>query len=85
MTTGKQIIKTWERNGNIFLFHTSETILELMVLSDRILRFRYASDGNFQRDHSYAISDKFEESLMQLAISETETPPNPSHAQEITL
>jgi alpha-glucosidase len=63
----------WERNGNSFLFYTSETILELLVLSDRIIRFRYASDGNFQRDHSYALWDRFEESLIQLAIIETDT------------
>lgn len=56
------IIQTWKKEGNYFYFYTSTTILELRVISDKIVRFRYAADGQFQRDFSYAVSEKLEES-----------------------
>jgi len=61
----------WKREGSSFYFNTSEIILEVNVLSDRIVRFRYASDGIFQRDFSYALSHKFENSLIELKVNES--------------
>ncbi|WP_291906271.1 glycoside hydrolase family 31 protein [Chitinophaga sp. CB10] len=65
-------IRSWKKEGNIFYFYTSETILEVRVISDKIIRFRYASDGTFQRDFSYATSDTLEESPIAFGIREFE-------------
>ncbi|SFD50305.1 alpha-glucosidase [Chitinophaga sp. CF118] len=66
------IIKEWKKEGNYFYFYTSETILEIRIISDKIIRFRYASDGKFQRDFSYAVSDRLEESPVNFGILEFE-------------
>ncbi|MCK7554600.1 DUF4968 domain-containing protein [Chitinophaga sedimenti] len=66
------LIKSWKKEGNYFYFYTTETILEIRVVSDKIIRFRYAADGKFQRDFSYAISEKLEESPVDFGIKEWE-------------
>ncbi|MBV7531553.1 glycoside hydrolase family 31 protein [Chitinophaga sp. sic0106] len=63
-------VRSWKKEGNIFYFYTTETILEVRVISDKIIRFRYASDGTFQRDFSYATSDTLEESPISFGIRE---------------
>ncbi|NIG54319.1 glycoside hydrolase family 31 protein [Chitinophaga sp. Cy-1792] len=63
-------VRSWKKEGNYFSFYTSETILEIRVISDKIIRFRYASDGTFQRDFSYATSDTLEESPIAFGIRE---------------
>ena len=60
-------IRRWEQKGNFFLFYTSETILEVQVLSDKLLRFRYAADGKFHRDFSYAVNPDIQVSLVSLS------------------
>ena len=52
-----------KKEGNFFIFITSETILEARVMTDKIIRFRYAADGFFQKDFSYAVSKYFDEKL----------------------
>jgi alpha-glucosidase len=67
-------ITKFRREGNTFFFYaTPETTLELKVLSDRIIRFRYAPEGSFERDFSYAIASGYEESIVELEIGEDET------------
>ncbi|RBL94084.1 glycoside hydrolase family 31 protein [Chitinophaga flava] len=65
-------IREWKKEGNYFCFYTSETILEVRVIADKIIRFRYAADGTFQRDFSYATSDTLEESPITFGIKEWE-------------
>lgn len=65
-------IKEWKKEGNYFYFYTSETILEVRIISDKIIRFRYAADGTFQRDFSYAVSDRLEESPVNFGLHEFE-------------
>jgi len=65
-------IKDWKKEGNYFYFYTTETILEVRIISDKIVRFRYAADGNFQRDFSYAVSDRLEESPVNFGLHEFE-------------
>jgi alpha-glucosidase len=60
-------IKHWEQKGNFFFFYTSETILEVQVLSDKVIRFRYAADGMFHRDFSYAVVPDIQVSLVSLS------------------
>lgn len=64
------MIRKWEKEGNFFYFYTSETILEVKIISDRIVRFRYAPDGNFKRDFSYAVSPALKESIISFEIHE---------------
>lgn len=67
-------ITKFRREGNTFYFHTKvEIILEVKVLSDRILRFRYATEGKFERDFSYAIAQNYAESIIELSVQEAET------------
>ncbi|MET6997897.1 glycoside hydrolase family 31 protein [Chitinophaga defluvii] len=65
-------VKEWKQEGNYFYFYTTETILEIRVISDKIVRFRYAADGTFQRDFSYATSEKMEDAPICFEIKEFE-------------
>lgn len=65
-------IQRWEKEGNFFYFYTSETILEIRIVSDKIIRIRYAPDGTFKRDFSYAVSPELKESIVFFEISELE-------------
>jgi alpha-glucosidase len=60
-------IRRWEQKGNLFYFYTSETILEVRVVNDRVFRFRYAADGTFHRDFSYALVNDLPEGLASLS------------------
>lgn len=53
-------ILSWEKRDNSFLFHGENASLELSVISDDILKFRYGHDGYFEDDFSYAIDPAFE-------------------------
>jgi alpha-glucosidase len=66
------VIREWKKEGNYFYFYTTETILEIRIISDKIIRFRYAADGKFQRDFSYAVSDRLEESPVNFGLREFE-------------
>ncbi|RAJ06812.1 alpha-glucosidase [Chitinophaga skermanii] len=65
-------VKEWKKEGNFFYFYTTETILEVRIISDKIVRFRYAADGTFQRDFSYAVSPQLEDSPEKFVIFEWE-------------
>ena len=58
----------WEQKGNFFYFYTSSTILEIKVINDKIIRFRYAADGQFHRDFSYGIVSDLQESIISLNV-----------------
>lgn len=51
--------KSITQKGNIFYFDCEETILAVYVLSNRIIRFRYANHKVFEKDFSYAIDPEF--------------------------
>jgi hypothetical protein len=63
-------VQSYKKEGNYIYFTTSETILEVKVKTDRIIRFRYAADGFFQDDFSYAVSKFFQEKLISLELTE---------------
>lgn len=65
-------VKSWKKEGNYFYFYTSDTILEVRVISDKVIRFRFAPDGKFPRDFSYAIVNDLKESIVYLDIKEFE-------------
>lgn len=65
---------SFERKEEEFVFFCkNELVLRLYVLSDSIIRFRYAVDGVFPDDFSYAIdNNQFKGNLAQLAFEEQE-------------
>lgn len=48
-------------------------ILRIQALSDHIIRIRYAPDGIFENDFSYAITTKFRSSVQKFAVSDKVT------------
>jgi len=50
---------SWIQHGNKLTLYAENTVLELSVISHTILKFRYANDGYFDDDFSYAIDPKF--------------------------
>lgn len=50
---------SWDKIGNKFFFHSENCSLEISVLTNDILKFRYANYGYFEDDFSYAIDPAF--------------------------
>ncbi|MEQ6122102.1 glycoside hydrolase family 31 protein [Reichenbachiella sp. MALMAid0571] len=52
----------WEKVGNSYIFHSENTSLELTVVTEDILKFRYGNFGYFEDDFSYGLDPdkKFE-------------------------
>ncbi len=63
-------IHSYKKEGNFFYFYNEDTILEVKVNTDSIIRFRYAPDGFFQKDFSYAVSKYFRIKLTSLQFEE---------------
>jgi len=45
----------YKQKSNVFYFYATNTILEITVHSDKVIRFRYSQDGDFHQDFSYAV------------------------------
>jgi alpha-glucosidase len=65
-------VLSYKKEGNFFYFYTADTILEVKMNTDSILRFRYAADGFFQKDFSYAVSKYFRVKLISMDFRELE-------------
>lgn len=52
-----QLVQSWEQKENRFYLYCPETVLEVTVCSENILRFRYSPEGRFADDFSYAIGE----------------------------
>lgn len=50
-----QLIEHWERLGSRFYFYCPETVLEVSVYAENIIRFRFSPEGRFEDDFSYAV------------------------------
>ena len=61
---------SWNRDGNHLYFHGEETILQVSVVTDTIIRFRYANYGMFEDDFSYAINPGFAPAIPKLEVLE---------------
>jgi len=56
-----------------FLIECSNQVtIQITILSDDIIRFRYGVDNVLERDFSYAIDDKFEKNIINLDTSESD-------------
>jgi alpha-glucosidase len=66
-------IVSFRQEGNQFYFVCENDVeLRLTVLTDRIIRFRYATIGVFENDFSYAIDKKFQPAPPELEFKEKE-------------
>ncbi|MEM8900728.1 MAG: TIM-barrel domain-containing protein [Bacteroidota bacterium] len=52
-----QIVQRWEKEGNKLYLYCPETILEISIVTDTILRFRFSPEGRFDDDFSYAVRE----------------------------
>ena len=64
-------IKSYSKEVDVLHFSTiNNVILELTVLRDSVLRFRYTTVGKFDNDFSYAIDSKASRGYNHLEITE---------------
>jgi alpha-glucosidase len=67
------VIETWKQVENAFYFQTKgNTKLEVKVVSDSIVRFRFSPYGNFQKDFSYSGAHAVQLDFNDLKITEKE-------------
>ncbi|HSY61271.1 MAG TPA: hypothetical protein VK796_05310, partial [Cytophaga sp.] len=66
------VVERWEKIDNRFYFYGQQTILEVRVFSDIVVRFRFAALGHFERDFSYSHAHTYQGVIEQLDISEEE-------------
>ena len=65
------IIQTFRREENTFTFECDHgVVLKVMVLTNKIIRFRYSTNGLFQKDFSYAIDPKFQAGSPEIEFKE---------------
>ena len=66
--------KSHKKSSNIVTFQSENSVLlQVHVVRDSILRFRYAPDGFFAKDFSYAIDEQQPHGSNELTVQETET------------
>ncbi|MEM9885716.1 MAG: TIM-barrel domain-containing protein [Bacteroidota bacterium] len=65
-------IHSYQQQNQIFLFQTENGIqLQVRVLSEHIIRFRYSFQKKFDRDFSYAIDPDFKAKEVEIQLEET--------------
>lgn len=64
-------IVSYKHDGNKFLIQTDNCMLEVWVVTDRIIRFRYGIEY-FGKDFSYAIDPKLKEGAKQIGFFDKE-------------
>jgi len=63
-----------QRTGNDFLIKTdNQCAIKISVLTDHMIRVRYSTDGYFENDFSYAISNKFLTSSSDVKYTENKS------------
>lgn len=53
-------IISWKQKKGKIKIYAQHSTLELRIINEKILKFRYANDGYFEDDFSYAIDPEFE-------------------------
>ncbi|MCO6492342.1 MAG: DUF4968 domain-containing protein, partial [Phaeodactylibacter sp.] len=67
-------VMQYQEKGDIFVYESENGVaLKIEVLSDHILRFRYAPEGRFERDFSYALDPAARRTLPRVTIGGDET------------
>jgi alpha-glucosidase len=62
-----------EENGSYLLHGEDNLLLRVEVYNENIIRFRYATDGYFEGDFSYAISKKFQKQAVKTTLADAGT------------
>lgn len=65
--------ESWDKVGNKFYFHSETCSLEISILTNDILKFRYANHGYFEDDFSYAIDPSFKPEAVRVDFKERGT------------
>ncbi len=65
-----KLIEVKKINDNFLLYTENGCIIKIAVLSDHIFRIRYATDGMFENDFSYAISSRFVQGQVETTYKE---------------
>jgi len=65
-------VVSWKRESNKVVFIGVNASLELTVVSNTILKFRYGIDGYFEDDFSYAIAPNYKPESVPFNINENE-------------
>jgi alpha-glucosidase len=66
--------KSHKKSSNIVTFQSENNVLlQVHIVRDSILRFRYAPDGFFAKDFSYAIDEQQPHGFNELTVQETDT------------
>jgi alpha-glucosidase len=61
---------SWEKIEDRFLFHAEDASLEVTVITSDIIKFRYANDGRFEDDFSYALDPSLKKESVVTKLSE---------------
>ncbi|PSR57301.1 glycosyl hydrolase [Adhaeribacter arboris] len=64
------IINCEFENNNFYFYCDNNVILHLKAVTDKVIRFRYAVDGDFEKDFSYALADTYEPEIPTLEFKE---------------
>ncbi len=64
-------VLSFTHQGNLFTIESANCMLEVRVVTDRIIRFRYGID-HFAKDFSYAIDPKLKENVKKLGFFDKE-------------
>lgn len=66
-----QTIINFEKHVDTFTFQSKNNVLlRVTILRDSVIRFRYTTDGRFDRDFSYALDDDYPKGYNELDFSE---------------
>ncbi len=66
-------VVSWKREGTNFYFKcANKLVLEVSIKSDKVIRFRYATDGIFMRDFSYSNAHEYKGELSSLELLDEE-------------
>jgi alpha-glucosidase len=64
-------VVSWRKEGSNFYFKcANKLVLEVSIKSDKVIRFRYATDGIFARDFSYSHAHTYQQEIKSLAFIE---------------
>lgn len=63
-------VLSWTQDGRDYYFHGERTTLQVSLVTDTIIRFRYANYGLFEDDFSYALNEQFEGTAEKTDVKE---------------
>ncbi|WMJ74806.1 glycoside hydrolase family 31 protein [Cytophagaceae bacterium ABcell3] len=65
-------VQKWDREDNDFYFYCTKAVLKVSVVSDKVLRFRFATEDGFPNDFSYSGAYTYKGKVKSLDFVEEE-------------